>query len=424
MSHFAVVAPGFYSHFQALQALSAVLVDRGHRVTFFQQADTRHWLTDPRMGFRALGAASHPPGSLERQLRRAASPGGPLGLRRVIRDVCESTAMLCAELPAALAGEGIDAVLCDQMEAAGGLVAEALGLPFVSVACALPVDREPQLPLPVMPFAYATDERSQRLYDGSRQVHDWLMRPLRDVLHRASKELSIPPRDGLHHYLSPLAQISQTTDSFDFPRQHRPAHFHAVGPLRAAHPMTRGDWPIDAARPFVFASLGTLQGARLSMFKHIAKACRQLDAQLLIAHCGALDSVQEHRLKRIGATWVTDFAPQQWALQQADAVVTHGGLNTVMDAIVARTPMLVMPIAFDQPGVAARVSYSGAGVRLHRRAGASTISRHLQGLLAHPPESLNWLAADIRNAGGVTRAANIVEAAIRSGQPVWTGEVI
>lgn len=423
MSHFAVIAPGFYSHFQALQALSGVLLDRGHRVTFFQQADARQWLTDPRIDFCPLGADSHPPGSLDRILRRAANPGGPLGLRRVIRDVCDGTAMLCAELPAALAREGVDALLCDQMEAAGGLVAEALGLPFVSVACALPVNREPHLPLPVMPFAFGTEEHNRRLYEGSRQVHDWLMRPLRDVLHQASKRLAIAPRDGLHQYLSPLAQISQTTDSFDFPRQHRPAHFHAVGPLRSAQSNQAGEWPVDPDRPFVFASLGTMQGARVGMFKQMALACRRLDAQLLIAHCGALNPAQEQLLKRHGATWVTDFAPQQWALQQADAVITHGGLNTVMDAIVARTPMLVMPIAFDQPGVAARVSFSGAGLRLSRRAGAGKISANLRTLLAHPPESLNWLAADIHNAGGVNRAANIVEAAIRSGQPVWTGEV-
>lgn len=423
MSHFAVIAPGFYSHFQALQALSGVLLDRGHRVTFFQQADAGQWLTDPRIDFCPLGADSHPPGSLDPILRRAANPGGPLGLRRVIRDLCDGTAMLCAELPAALAREGVDALLCDQMEAAGGLVAEALGLPFVSVACALPINREPYLPLPVMPFAFGTDERHRRLYEGSSRVHDWLMRPLREVLHQASKRLAVAPRDGLHQYLSPLAQISQTTDSFDFPRQHRPAHFHAVGPLRSAQANDVGEWPVDPARPFVFASLGTMQGARVAMFKQMALACRRLDAQLLIAHCGALNPAQEQLLKRHGATWVTDFAPQQWALHHADVVITHGGLNTVMDAIVARTPILVMPIAFDQPGVAARVSFSGAGLRLNRRAGAGKISEHVQTLLAHPPEALNWLAADIHNAGGVTRAANIIEAAIRSGQPVWTGVV-
>lgn len=421
MSHFGVVAPAFFSHFQALQALAVQLLDRGHKVTFFHQADARRWLTDPRIGFHALGATSHPPGSLASSLRRASHSSNPLGLRRVIRDLCETTAMFCAELPAALAHEGVDALLCDQMEASGGLVAEALGLPFVSVACALPVNREAHLPLPVMPFAYRTDERSRRIYEGSRQVHDWLMRPLRDVLHAASRQLAVEPRDGLHDCLSPLAQISQTIDSFDFPRERRPAHFHTVGPLRTAQGTEQGEWPIDPARRLIFASLGTMQGNRLGMFKQIALASRELNAQLLIAHCAALNAEQEDMLKRAGATWVTGFAPQQWALQQADAVVTHGGLNTVMDAIAALTPMLVMPIAFDQPGVAARVSYSGAGVQLHRLARAGKIARQLQHLLEQPLDPLQRMSADLKAAGGAQKAADIVEAVIRTGLPVLTG---
>ncbi|WP_054998778.1 glycosyltransferase, partial [Pseudomonas cannabina] len=327
------------------------------------------------------------------------------------------------ELPAALAHEAVDALLCDQMEAAGGLVAEALKLPFVSVACALPVNREPRLPLPVMPFAYGTDPRSQRMYDVSCKVYDWLMCPLRTVLHDASRRLAVRPRDGFHQYLSPFAQISQTLDGFDFPREHRPAHFHTVGPLRAPPVNTPGDWSIDPDRPFVFASLGTLQGARLGMFKQMAMACRALDAQLLIAHCGGLDAAQEQQLLRLGATWVTDFAPQQWVLQHADAVITHGGLNTVMDAISANTPMLVMPIAFDQPGVAARVSYRGAGLQLGRRARAPKIRSHLQRVLAQSREPLLRLASELHGAGGVARAADIIEQVLSTGQPVFARTV-
>ena len=98
-------------------------MDRGHRVTFFQQADARRWLSDPRVGFHALGAVSHPPGSLDAALKRAACSNNPLRLRRVIRDLCSTTTMLCTELPAAFAERSVDAVLCDQMEAAGALVA-------------------------------------------------------------------------------------------------------------------------------------------------------------------------------------------------------------------------------------------------------------------------------------------------------------
>ncbi|WP_456291593.1 glycosyltransferase [Pseudomonas sp. AK106] len=421
MTHFAVVAPAFYSHFQAFQALAGTLIDRGHQVTFFQQADARRWLTDPRIGFHALGALSHPPGSLEAALRRAACSNNPLRLRRVIRDLCDTTRMLCAELPSALAVRQIEALLCDQMEAAGGMVAEGLDLPYVSVACALPVNREPQLPLPVMPFAYATDERSQHVFEGSRKVYDWLMSPLSKVLRDASRRLAIEPRDGLHECLSPYAQISQTLPGFDFPRQHPPANFHAVGPLRAPQTEQPGEWPIDPARPFIFASLGTLQGSRFDMFQRIATASRQLNAQLLVAHCGGLDARQEQRLIQAGATWVTDFAPQQWALQHADAVVTHGGLNTVMDAIVARTPMLVMPIAFDQPGVASRVTHAGIGLQLRRGAGAGQIRERLTQLRGLPTEPFDRLATELARAGGTSRAADIVEAVVRTGEPVLAG---
>lgn len=423
MSHFGVIAPPFYSHFQAMQALAQVLTDRGHRVTFFHQVDARRWLSDPRIGFHALGQASHPPGSLQRTLHQAANPSGPLGLMAIIRQLSETTAMLCAQLPAALGQEQVDALICDQMEAAGGLVAQGLGLPFVSVACALPVNREPGVPLAVMPFAFGTDEYSQRMVQGSTQVYDWLMKPLRRVLHKASRQYGMAAPEGLHDCLSPLAQISQTIAGFDFPRRQLPAHFHPVGPLRSSSAQERGLWPVDPQRPFIFASLGTLQGSRFGMFRQIAAACRQIDAQVLIAHCAGLGSIQERLLLQDGATWVTDFAPQQWALEQADAVVSHGGLNTVMDAVAARTPMLIMPIAFDQPGVAARVSYRGLGLQLSRRARASRIADHLRRLLTHPRSQLDDLAHQLSQAGGAPRAADIVEAAVATRRPVLTGDI-
>lgn len=421
MSHFAVVAPAYPSHFQAFEVLAGELLARGHQVTFFHQADSARWLSDSRIGLRVMGQASHPPGSLEGTLRLAASPGTPWGLWRLIRQLAATSAMFCAELPRALTEQRVDAMLCDQMEGAGGLVAEALGIPFVSVACALPINREPGLPLPVMPFAYGDDERSLRLYKGSTQVHDWLMSPVDKVLENAARAFGLPPRRGLHQCLSPLAQLSQTVTGFDFPRQALPAHFQAVGPLRRALADSPGPWPVDPGRPFIFASLGTLQGNRLGMFERIARACQSLGAQLLVAHCGSLDQEQQAHLLRCGATWVTDFAPQRWVLTQADAVVTHGGLNTVLDAIAARTPMLVLPIAFDQQGVAARVEYQGIGVRLSRRAGATAIAKALDSLLKGPPPRLEALAAELDAAGGAPRAADILESVVRQGHSVLAG---
>src|SRR5438067_13536018 len=101
MAHFGVVAPAFLSHYTTLSALAGALVERGHRVTFIHRPDARAFVRDARLGFHAVGAATHPPGSLAGSLRLAANPGSPLGLRRVIQDMARSTGMLCDSLPAA-----------------------------------------------------------------------------------------------------------------------------------------------------------------------------------------------------------------------------------------------------------------------------------------------------------------------------------
>ena len=415
MSHFAVIAPPYPSHFAAFQAVAGELIERGHRVTFVHQPETRRWISDPRIGFIGIGEQLRPVGSLDSALRLAADPAGPLGLRRLIQHLADTSALLCEALPAVLADGHIDALLCDQMEPAGALMAEACGLPYISVACALPINREPGVPLPVIPFGHGLHPR---WYEGSERVHDWLMRPVQRVLQNACRTHGLTPRAGAHEWLSPLAQISQTLTAFDFPRQQLPAHFHAVGPLRSQSTAAPFAWQPSARRPFVFASLGTLQGHRFDVFLRIAQACQALDVQLLIAHCGGLRPEQCERLLQQGASHVTAFAPQDWAVRLADVVVTHGGLNTVLDAVSARTPVLVMPIAFDQHGVAARVRHHGLGKVLKRGASASCIADALAGLLASPWAASNALQNELAVCGGATAAANLIETAVRSGRPV------
>ena len=251
----------------------------------------------------------------------------------------------------------ITAVIADQMEAAGGLVAAGLRLPFVFVACALPVNREAAIPLPVMPWACATSQRALELNRTATRIYDRLVWPHEQVILESAQSFGLPPRRTLADCLSPLAQISQTTAAFDFPRVDLPKHFYSVGPLRAAgFKDNKFDFLVNPSRPFVFASLGTLQGGRFWLFMQIALACKAASFQLLIAHCNHLDEVQEQSLKNVGVTWVTASANQQVAVKRAVVVVTVGGSNTVLDALAAGTPVLVLPIAFDQPGVAAPVA--------------------------------------------------------------------
>ena len=110
---------------------------------------------------------------------------------------------------------------------------------------------------------------------------------------------------------------------------------------------------------------------------------------------------------------VVDFAPQLELLQRATLTINHAGLNTVLESLRCGVPMVAIPIANDQPGVAARVFWSGSGTVQRLRSAINQVwpdssyrqnARHLQKAIAA--------------AGGVSRAAEIVEQAISSGQPV------
>lgn len=81
------------------------------------------------------------------------------------------------------------------------------------------------------------------------------------------------------------------------------------------------------------------------------------------------------------------FAPQLKILQHASVLITHGGLNSVKEAIEANVPILVYPInkITDNNGIAARVVYHHLGLRGNINTDfAEDISRKITSLLQEP----------------------------------------
>ncbi|MBT0724910.1 glycosyltransferase [Rosenbergiella sp. S61] len=421
MSHYAVIAPPFYSHIHALEQLSLALISQGHRITFFHQADVRALIRSPLIGFYTLGAKTHPAGSLRHTLSLAARPFGP-SMFGLIADMAESTALFCRELPAACRDIAIDGLIVDQMEPGGALVAKKLDLPYISVACALPLNREAGLPLAVMPFTYQQTAQAYKRYETSERIYDWMMRKHDQVVAHYAQSFGITGITQLHHCFSPLAQLSQLVPELDFPRHHLPNHFHCVGPLRAmkGSATTTAALSMGRQRCKVYASLGTLQGHRYSVFKKLVAACTHAQADLLIAHCGGLTPKQSETLAKTVGVEVVDFIDQPQAIAAADITITHGGMNTVLDSIQQLTPLLVMPLAFDQPGVAARVLHHGVGQKLSRFASSKTWSEQLTDLREQPEIKPNLLRLQqaLSQAGGSGYAASLASKALRFGQPI------
>jgi MGT family glycosyltransferase len=172
-------------------------------------------------------------------------------------------------------------------------------------------------------------------------------------------------------------------------------------------------------RPLIYASMGTLQNRLLHVFEAIAGACAGLDAQLVISLGGS--AAPESLPPLPGSPIVVGYAPQLDLIEKASLVITHAGLNTTMETLGQGVPMVAIPVANDQPGVAARIAHAGAGLVVPLKGlNADRLRRAVQRVLSEPgfAEHARRLQDAIRRAGGADRASELIERAIASGQPV------
>jgi MGT family glycosyltransferase len=209
--------------------------------------------------------------------------------------------------------------------------------------------------------------------------------------------------------------MTQCVRGLDFPRSELPPNFHYVGPLRGPEEPLAIELPDD--RPLVFCSLGTLQGSRAGIFRAVAEAAAAREVTLLIAHGGMLAEREIARLP--GRPLVHGFVPQRAVLARATAAITHCGFNTVLDALAASVPMVGLPITFEQPATGARLQRAGAAEVLQRGRSPRRIRRALERVFAEPAYGSNAgkLANEIAGAGGVRRAADLIEQSLGLAAP-------
>jgi len=157
-----------------------------------------------------------------------------------------------------------------------------------------------------------------------------------DVLYNAPSSLRDESRDALlpvnHRFLG----CSQGSESLD------PPSAEWVGALND--------------EPFVYVSLGTFLSARSDVLRRIIDALVELGIHAAIAtgpsEAAALGAVPPDWL-------VAPLLPQVALLEHAAAAITHGGNNTVTEALRAGCPMVVLPFSTDQFATAADLERAG-----------------------------------------------------------------
>ena len=408
--HYGIITPPVAGHIRPFGALGCELIARGHRVTLLQMEDVRERAFQEGLEFAALGQSDHPPGSLTKSLQQLGALSGLGALRFTIEAVRRTTEMFCRDAPEMARACGIDCLLVDQTEPAGGSVAEYLRIPFVTVCNALALNREPNVPPPFTGWAYRNSAWARARNSAGNAIYDRIMAPVMHVLTGWRRRWGLPAIRNPEDSFSPLVQISQLIRGFDVPRAQLPANFTYTGPLRRPASAEPFPWEELDGRPMVYASLGTLQHGKRDIFRCFAEACAPLDVQLVIAHNGGLDKDAVAELP--GHPIAVEFAPQTEVLSRASLTLTHAGLNTVLDSLAAAVPIIATPITYEQPAIAARVRASGAGVSIAlNRLNSALVRENVRRMLGEK----SWrdracrLANEIRQSGGATKAADVIE---------------
>lgn len=413
--HFGIISPPVPGHLHPMGALGRELIARGHQVTLIHMKDLQARAAKEELRFAAIGEMDHPAGSLAVSLASLGKLEGMSAVRFTVQAVRNTTEMFCRDAPELIRRERIGMLLVDQTEPAGGTVADYLKLPFVTIANALALNSELTVPPPFSGWRYSTQwwakARNFAGYYAGRSV----MRPVTQMIAKYRQQWNLPPQRKPEDSFSPLAQICQLPAEFDYPRINLPQSFHYVGPLRRA-PASHIPFPWEQldGRPLIYASLGTLQNSREAVFRCFAQACIGVDAQLVISHGGGLGEASAACLP--GSPIVVSYAPQLELLGRAALTITHAGLNTVLDSLSNGVPMVAVPITYEQPAIAARIKWSGTGeVIPFRHLNVERLRQKVELVLKENRYRRNAgvMKERIRLAGGIKRAADLIESLIR-----------
>lgn len=398
-------------HLNPLTALARRLQQRGHFVVIFGIADVESRVRTAGIDFCLIGQSDYPPGTLQKLDHQLGEMKGVQVLRFTMERISNTARMVLRDGLEAVRAANVDALLIDEVDMANN-IAEYLGLPFISLALIPPMVNDNRYP----PFYFS--------WSGSQR---WWARLRNEITIRVLTRVAAPIFAAVNEYraawgmklgripgegLSKLAQITQLPRALEFDIDPPPPHLYYTGPFvdPAQRPAVDFPWDRLDGRPLVYASLGTLQNQSRQNFRIIADACAALDVQLVMSLGGGLEREQLGALS--GDPLVVNYAPQLEIVKRASVVITHAGLNTVLESLAEGVPLVCIPLGNDQPGVAARVAAHGAGVVVPpRKVNAGRLRSAVRAVLddASYRSAARKLQAAMAQIDGLGLAADIIE---------------
>jgi len=229
--------------------------------------------------------------------------------------------------------------------------------PWVRIVSCNPLELpDPELP-PVF-SGYPTGDRSG--WDEFREEYRRVHAGLHADFDEFARERGCPPLPELEFiHRSPYLNLFLYPEEADYERS-RP-----LGPMweRLGSCVRKegiGDFEVPQGEgPLVYLSLGSLGSADVELMQRLADLLAGGGYRAIVSK-GPQHEQIELREGQAGA----ELVPQPALLPLVDAVITHGGNNTVTECLHFGRPMVLLPLFWDQYDNAQRMDELGLGVRL------------------------------------------------------------
>ncbi len=282
------------------------------------------------------------------------------------------------------------------------------GKPFVRMASCNPLEMRGPDVAPVF-SGYAADDRTG--WDEFRAEYERTHRPMwaaYDEWVRSCGAPGLPDLDFIHTsdhlnlYLYPevadytaARPLDSTWHRLDSSVRATDESFEVPESLR------------DGPGSLIYLSLGSLGSADVDLMRRLVAVLGTLPHRFIVSKGPQADTYE-----LADNMWGAQQVPQTNVLPLVDLVITHGGNNTTTESFHFGTPMIVLPLFWDQYDNAQRVHETGFGIRLDTyRFTDAEMSGAIEQLLANE-ELRRRMAANgeaIRARQGTARAAELIE---------------
>ncbi len=423
--HVLLAAHPTVGHTSALRAIGVELRARGHSTSFAIMDARVPWVDrwpEPVRAAASLPAAIRAEGATLVPLTPSAA-----GLWHAVR-LPRATGQAELEVALALFTSGLEAqarqlaegasrlgaavVVGDYLMPAALLGARLAGLPFVALyhsALPFPAEGAP-------PFGTLLPEASR----GSapwREAEARLERMSAEFDRRigeAAARLGVPSpgRELLARPISPDLNLLATAPELE------PGLLPLTGEVLMTGPCLPGRAALDdagrallealpEARPRIYVSLGTVFNDKPAVYRALIAGAAAAGASVVVSAGASLEGLVSLSSSRVQ---LHRRVPQVQLLERVDAVITHGGNNTVQECLAAGRPMAVVPFGGDQRANARRVERLGVGAHLPAEALSPELVREaVRGLLdAHVVERARGLARALSDHGGTSAAVDAI----------------